>query len=77
MHEKDATQDLQDAQQRLDEINQWFEQEPILEAHRRPQGLQARPRSRNGADKSQRLNQEIKQRGGAVNPDHWVLKSRI
>ena len=28
MHEKDATQDLQDAQQRLDEINQWFEQNP-------------------------------------------------
>ena len=28
MHEKDATQDLQDAQQRLDEINQWFKQNP-------------------------------------------------
>ena len=29
MHEQDATQDLQDAQQRLDEINQWFEQNPF------------------------------------------------
>lgn len=29
MHEHDATQDLQDAQQRLDEINQWFEQNPF------------------------------------------------
>lgn len=28
MHEQDATQDLQDAQQRLDEINQWFKQNP-------------------------------------------------
>jgi len=28
MHEQDATQDLQEAQQRLDEINQWFEQNP-------------------------------------------------
>ena len=28
MHEQDATQDLQDAQQRLDEIKQWFEQNP-------------------------------------------------
>ena len=29
MHEHDATQDLQDAQKRLDEINQWFEQNPF------------------------------------------------
>ena len=29
MHEQDATQDLQGAQQRLDEINQWFEQNPF------------------------------------------------
>jgi hypothetical protein len=28
MHEQDATQDLQDAQQRLDEINQWFAKNP-------------------------------------------------
>jgi hypothetical protein len=28
MHEHDATQDLQDAQQRLDEINQWFDKNP-------------------------------------------------
>ena len=28
MHEQDATQDLQDAQQRLDEINQWFDKNP-------------------------------------------------
>ena len=29
MHEQDATQDLQDAQKRLDEINQWFEKNPF------------------------------------------------
>lgn len=29
MHEQDATQDLQDAQQRLDEINQWFAKNPF------------------------------------------------
>ena len=28
MHEQDATQNLQDAQQRLDEINQWFDKNP-------------------------------------------------
>jgi hypothetical protein len=30
--------------ERLDEINQWFDQEPLLAPYRRPQGLQARPR---------------------------------